>query len=315
MSSSTACRLVLKINFPQSIRNCGWSEAWDLAFADLPTAAANINKIAAFVWDRLQCLGIGPLMVSGRIYGFIQPTTPGAPPLRRSSIPMPLPNQPGHGTCYNKEFSVSDSPATPYASDYATSDLYLSLSTALSGTPVYQRNAWLAGLPDIADLTSSLTLTDPLTRQAVQTFIDDLTGARKTLAGQCGVCIRSVDRSGGNAIKQCTGWTITAPLQFTVPGHGFAVGQPVQALGMTVATGGYAPRGRYLVSAVIDANTIALAGVNQLSAAIKTGGFRPSLVVFNAVQQVNIMGMTKRDKGRPFGLSVGRRPKVRTRRA
>jgi hypothetical protein len=315
MSSSTACRLILKINFPQQIRNAGWTESYDMSFADLPTAVANGNKIAAFVWDRLQCLGIGPLMVSGRIYGFVQPTTPGAPPVRRSSVPMPLPNQPQHGTCYNKAFSVADSPTTPYSSDYATSDLYLNLTTTLSSTPVYQRNLWLAGLPDIADLTSSNVLTDSLTKQAVQTFIDDLTGVRKTLAGQCGICIRSVDRSGGNAIKPCTGWTTTAPLQFTVPAHGFALGQPVQALGMSVAPGGYAPRGRYLVSQIIDANTIALAGVNQLSPAIKTGGFRPSIVTFNPVQVALIQGMTKRDKGRPFGLSVGRRPKRRTQRA
>jgi hypothetical protein len=309
--SSTGTRLTLKFNFPQQIRYCGWSESYDLGYGSLAIAIAASPAIAAFIVDRCACLGMGPVLVEAVLSGYAQPLTPGAPPVRRSTLSFPLPPTPPAGQAYNKLFPGTDT----YDADYGTTVLLLSAQTSLSGVPVYNRSIWIAGLPDAADLTSNLTLTDPATAQAVAKFVGDLNNTNATLGGKNNVSIRSVDRSGANAVKPCTAWNNGPPLTFTIPAHGFASGQPIQAEGCVVAMGGTAPRGRYLVASVIDANTITIAGLTSVSIPIHTGGFRASVIAFNKIEVVQIQGMTKRNKGRPFGLSVGRRPKARTKRA
>lgn len=311
MSSATGTRLTLKFNFPQEIRFCGWSESYDLGFASITLAVAGGPSIAAFLTDRVNCLGMGPILVEAVLAGFTQPLHPGDPPTRRSTFSFPVPQAPTPGGTYNKAFSQNDT----FDADYGTTVLLLNAQTALGAVPIYRRSIWIAGLPDVADLTANLRLVDPATNQAVQKFIGDLNNTNTTLGGQCGVSIRSIDRTAGNPVKACTAWNLVAPFLLTVPAHGFVVGQPVQAEGCTVAPGGSAPRGRYLVSTVVDVNTITLAGLSALSPPIHTGGFRASVVTFNTISQVTIEGMTKRNKGRPFGLSVGRRPKKRTLRA
>ncbi len=310
MPSSTGVRLTLKFNFGQQIRFAGWSESYDLGFSDLPTAIASSANILSFMQDRANCLGVGPLMVEAVLAAFVQPLTPGAAPVRRSTLSLPVPPYPLAGQAYNKAFNGS----TPYPADFANTVLYISLQTSLSSSPVYRRNFWMAGLPDIADETDSPTIVDPATLAAVNKFIGDLNATNTTLAGKCNVSIRSIDRSGANPVKPCTAWNI-GPNTYTVPAHGFVAGQPILAEGMKTAKGGFAPRGRYLVGTVVDANTITLQGSNPPTAPTKTGGFRAAVYAFNQVFVVTMQGFTKRDKGRPSGLAVGRRPRPAISRA
>lgn len=310
MSSATGVRLTMKFNFAQDIRAAGWSESLDLGYADLPTASASLPSIAALLTDRVNCLGAGPLMVSASLSAFVQPLTPGAAPLRRNTLAIPVPTFPAPGQAYNKAFN----PAVPFTADFATTVLYITLETSISGTPVYRRNYWIAGLPDISDQTNSPTILDPATLTAVQKYLGDLNNTNSTLGGQNSVSIRSIDRSAGNPVKQCTGWNLLVNT-YTVPAHGFVVGQPVLAEGMRTIRGGSAPRGRYLIGTVPDANTISLQRSNPPTQPLSFGGFRAAIFTFNKVAVAIQNGFTKRDKGRPFGLSVGRRPRLATSRA
>src|SRR5205807_2179183 len=196
---------------------------------------------------------------------FVQPPAPGAPPPRRSTLALPLPVPPTPGNAYNKALSPSaPGPGNDYYADFAPTCYYISLQTNLSTTPVYRRNVWLAGLPDIADETASATIVDTPTWTAVKAFLNALSngnyvGGISGNAAKNTVSIRSIDRSNGNPIKQVTAWNL-AQNTYTVPAHGFVVGQPILAEGMKTFPSGSCPRGRYLVGAVIDANTIALEG-------------------------------------------------------
>lgn len=302
MASSTGVRLTMKFNFAQDIRAAGWSESLDLGYADIPTATAALPAIQALLNDRVQCLGAGPLMVSATLSAFVQPVTPGAPPARRNTVAVPVPTFPPPGQAYNKSFN----PAVPFTADFAVTVLYITLETALSGSPVYRRNYWIAGLPDIADQTNSAAILDPATLAAVNKYLGDLNNSNTTLGGQNNVSIRSIDRTNGNPIKQCTAWNLLANT-YSVPAHGFVVGQPVLAEGMRTIRGGTAPRGRYLIGTVPDVNTLSLQKAATPTAPVSLGGFRAAIFTFNKVFVAIPNGFTKRNKGRPFGLSVGRR--------
>ena len=313
MSSSTGVRLTMKFNFLQQFLVAGWSESYDLGFADLPTAIAANDNIQSFMRQRCLCLGVGPLLVEAVLSAYVQPIAPGAPPVRRSSVSIPVPPKPLAGQSYNKEFNVQSE--LDYTADFAPTVLYFSMQTSLSGSPVYFRNYWMAALPDVADRTNSSSTVDPATDKAVKAFMLCLMNKSDNLGGKCGVSIRSIDRSGANPLKNCTAWNIVAD-SYNVPNHGFVINQPILAVGMTTKVkGGSAPRGRYLVAAVPDANTIYLQGSNPPSEPKKTGAFRAAVVAFNLVSVVTIQGFTKRDKGGPFGKSVGRRPSPLTKRA
>lgn len=304
MSSATGVRLTLKFNFAQLIRNSGWSESYDLGYADLPTAVSSVANVTQFMYDRVFCLGIGPYLASAVLSDYKQPTTPGAPPLRRNTLSLPVFPLPAPGDSYNKAFNATGTSA--FLADFSPTVLYLALQTALSGTPVYRRNAWIAGLPDGADQTNSGTVTDAATLTALNKFLRSLANDTTQNGGKNSVSIRSIDRSGANPVKNCTAWNIQANT-YTVPNHGFVQNQPIMAEGMKCAPGGKCPRGRYLVAAVLDVNTIALQNSTPPSSPIKTGGFRAAIVTFTTIDTAQSRGFTKRDKGRPSGLAVGRR--------
>lgn len=318
MGTATSVRLLMKFNFAQKIRNSGWSESLDLGYADLPTAIAALPNINSLMLDRAMCLGIGPYMVSARLYGYVQPLLPGAAPVRKNSLSIPTPTLPTAGV-YNKAFQGTASVpifgiTVDYSADYSTTVYYIDLQTDLSGTPVYRRNYWIAGLPDLADQTESLTITEGATVAAVNKYLASLSNTLTQNGGKNGVSIRSIDRGAGNPVKPCTVWNIGANT-YTVPAHGFVQGQPIMAEGMTCIKPGFCPRGRYLVGSVVDVNTITLAGAQVPSTPIHTGGFRAAIVTFTQVKVASPQGFTKRDKGRPSGLSVGRQPRRLTRRA
>jgi len=312
---ATAVILQLKFNFPgQLVRSNGWSESYALGYADLPTALAGSANLDAFIRDRCYCLGIGPYLYSAILSGYVQPLLPGAVPVRRSSLSYPLPLPiPASGQAYNKAFNGGTFPLT-YEADYSTTVFYIRLQTSLSGTPVYSRNCWIAGLPDIADATNVGTINESQTLTAFQKFIGDLGNQVTSNGGKNSVSIRSIDRSGANTVKLCTAWNLGANT-YTVPAHGFAANQPIMAEGMKTEVGGQCPRGRYLVNGFIDANTIALQDSETPTAPTKFGGFRAAITVFNSVSVASPIGFTKRDKGRPFGQSVGRRKTALIRRA
>jgi hypothetical protein len=312
MAQPTAVRLLLKFNFAQKIRLAGWSEGYDLGFADLATATADANlpNINAFILDRLQLLGVGPYLVEAVLSGYIQPANPGDPPPRRSSLSIPIPPPPPEGSAYNKAW-LSDS-VRDGAADFVTTDLYVSCETALTSVPVYHRNLWISGLPDQVTKTDVVIPNDPALVPLLTRFLGDLTGTNNTNAAKCSVQIRSINR--GPALKVCTAWNLAANT-YTVPAHGFAQNQPVVAEGMTTQRGGSCPRGRYLVGPPIDANTISLQGSTPPTAPIHTGAFRAAGVVFNALKVAIPQGMTKRNHGGPFGVLRGRRRRPATSRA
>lgn len=310
MSSATGVRLTWHFNFPQQIRAAGWSEEVDLGYADIPTAVANQNSILALNQDRCNCLGAGPLMVEAVLSAYVQPATPGSPPLRRNTVSIPVPVFPAAGQAYNKAFNGSPI----FTADFATTVFYIRLQTNLSGSPVYSRSYWIAGLPDDADRSSEAQILDPATLGAVNKFMGDLANSGANIAAKNSVSIRSVDRSGANPIKLCTAWNIVANT-YTVPAHGFAQNQPITAEGMRTIPGGTCPRGTYLVGSVVDANTITLSGAAPPSTPLKLGGFRAKVYTFNTVAIATPEGFTKRDKGRPSGLLVGRQRKKVTIRA
>jgi hypothetical protein len=320
MSSPTGVRLTLKFNFGQQIRMCGWTESYDMSYADLPTAIASIANIQAFMLDRCYCLGIGPILVEAVLSAYVQPFPVGAPPLRRSTLSVPVPTYPTPGNAYNK--ALSKGPVDGKledAADFGNTVYYITLQTNLSTSPVYHRNCWIAGMPDTSDETDSAAVVDPDTWVPIKRFLNDLSngnylGGIPSNGAKNGVSVRSIDRSAGNPIKQCTAWNIAVG-SYTVPAHGFVVNQPVQAEGMKTTFGGSCPRGRYLIATVIDANTITLQGAGLPTAPLKTGGFRAATYVFNQVQIATPNGFTKRNKGRPSGLSVGRRPRQLIKRA
>jgi hypothetical protein len=240
----------------------------------------------------------------------VQPLHPGDAEVRRSTISLPIPSAPANDLAYNKLFNGTN----PLTADFAPTVYYMSAQTSLTSNPVYKRSIWIAGLPDAADITTSTGIVDPGTLPCVQKFINDLQNSGATLGAKNSVSLKSVDRSAGNPIKRCTAWNL-GPNTYTVPAHGFVENQPVVALGMRVAKGGSAPRGEYLVGTIIDANTITLQGAGVPSTPVKTGGFRARIFTFNPLALVQPQGFTKRDKGAPSGLSVGRRRKPATVRA
>lgn len=302
MPSDVGVTLLVKFNFAQKIRVCGWSESYAMAYADLPSAIAAKANILAFLADRCQCLGIGPMMMSATLSGYVQPATPGAPPARRGTLELKVPDFPADGQAYNKAFG---DPSNPLYADFSPTAYYISLQTSLSATPVYRRNCWIAGLPDASDQSNTSNIVEPNTQTALNKFIGDLSNTNTTLGGKCGISIRSNSRAGGNPIKPCTAWNVVNNT-YTVPAHGFVVGQPILAQGMKVAVGGRAPRGRYLVATVPNADTISLQNSFAPSPPTKLGGFRAALVVFNLVAQVDGQGFVMKKKGAPIGRSVGR---------
>lgn len=303
MPSSAAVRLTLRFNFPQFLRNTGWSESYDLGFPDLPTAITAFPTISAFIDSRLQCLGQGVRLVSSILVAYVQPPTPGAPPVRRQSLSVQVPPFPNGNDAYNKSFNQQD--PGPFEADFSTTVYYITLQTSLTSPVVYRRNVWLAGLPDIADEAYTTQILDPGTLTAVTKFVNALQNFGPANASKNNVSVRSVDRSGANPVKQCTAWNIAANT-YTVPAHGFVVGQPILAEGCRTVPGGTAPRGRYLVGTVVDANTIQLAKAAPPTTPVATGGFRAQVFVWNTVSIATPNGFTKRNKGRPFGLAVGR---------
>jgi len=303
MPSSTGVRLTMRFNFAQFLRATGWSESYDLGYPDLPTAVAAILNIQSFMRARVDCLGQGVRLVSAVLNAYTQPPAPGAPPVRRQTVALQLIEFPPGNDAYNKNFNQAD--PSGFEGEFASTVLYISLQTALTASPVYKRNVWIAGFPDVAIGVYTPQVLDPATLVAINKFVGALQNGLTIGAGKNNVSIRSVDRSGANSVKQCTAWNIGANT-YTVPAHGFVVGQPVLAEGCRTAPGGVAPRGRYLIGTVVDANTIALAKSSPPTPPISTGGFRAQVFTFNTVAVATPLGWTKRNKGRPFGLLVGR---------
>jgi len=312
VASATGVRLTLKFNFPQLIRIAGWSESYDMGFSTLAVAVANITAINAFIRDRCNLLGIGPYCVSATLSAYVQPLPLNAPPIRRSTLALPVPSVPAAGFAYNLSFITT--PDGKYQADFAPTVLYISMQTSLSGVPVYRRNVWLAGLPDGSDQTNSGQVTEANTLAALNKFLTDLNGTGTTLGAGCSIAIRSIDRSGTNPLKACTAWDIATGV-YTVPAHGFLPNQPIIAEGMKTVLGGFCPKGRYLVATVPTTDTLTLQGARLPTVPKKFGAFRAAIVTFNGVTVVNPLGFTKRDKGRPSGLSVGRQPRKTTQRA
>lgn len=298
--ASAGVRLTLNFVLPEGIKIGGWSESYDLIYTTLPQAIASMATINAFVSARCYCLGTGVVcteaVLSANPGGIIVP-----PVARRATLQIPVLN-PGSNDgapFYNKALMT-------YPADYGTTVLYWSLQTDPNAPPVYRRNLWIAGIPDACDSTNEILPVAGPWNTAFGIFSTYMQpGPTTKTAGLQIVTIRSVDRSGANPFRPCTGYNFTN-FQFTVPAHGFLAGQLIVAEGFRAAPGGRAPRGQYKVI-YIDQNTIALSGAGISNATIPPGGFRAVVYVWNNVATATLLGFSKRNKGRPRNLLVGRR--------
>lgn len=298
--SSAGVRLTMSFDLPQSIKIGGWSESYDLIYTTLPQAIAAIGTINAFMSARCYCLGTGVTLIeaflSANPGGIIVP-----PVARRATIQIPVLN-----AGINDGLPFYNKALMTYPADFGSTVLYWSLQTDPNAPPVYRRNLWIAGIPDACDATNAaLPVAGPWNTAfgIFGTYMQP--GPTLKTAGQQIVTIRSVDRSGANPIKLATGYNPTN-FQFTVPAHGFLQGQLIVAEGFRALPGGKAPRGQYKVI-YIDANTIALAGAGLSTATIPPGGFRAVVYTWNPITSAEILGFSKRNKGRPRNLLVGRR--------
>ena len=229
-------------------------------------------------------------------------------------MPVELPQDPVPGQAYNKAFS-SAVPGVQFTGDFGPTKYYVRLVTDQGTIPVYSRNLWIGGCPDVSDETDSAVLTQAGSEvlKSLTKYLNNLRNTGSNLGAKCNVSIRSVDATPA-AMKQCTAWNSVGNI-YTVPGNGFVVGQPVIAEGFKSKIGGVAPKGRYIVSDTIGTDTISLAGATPLSNIVTYGSFRPAIFVFNPVTVAVGQGFTKHNVGRPSGLSVGRRPTPRIARA
>jgi len=307
--ATTGVRLTLKFDLSQGLKYAGWSESYDLNFSTIASATndTNMGLIEAFIAARLNCLGEGVVCVSATLIadagGVIVPPRP-----RRATVqlvvPSPIDSTPGQ-TVYNPALGQ-------FPADFSTTVLYFSLTTDQGVVPVYRRNMWIAGIPDASSDTSQIQPLAGVWRTAFAAFLSQLfPQIQKTkLQTTSIIAIRSVDQSGANPVFPCTSYAGVLN-QYTVPAHPFATGQLIEAIGFRAKAGQSVPRGQYKCVKV-DANTISLSGANVATASIPPGGFRPVRYVWNPCKLAVQEGFSKRNKGRPFELLVGRRPTPRT---
>ncbi len=308
--ATSGVRLVLKFNLDAGFKITGWSESFDLIYADIPSAVAAIDAINTFVQKRLFCLGAGVTLESSTLIaypaGVIVPPTP-----RRNTYPLPVPPLKKGASLYNTKLSVGEDQAN---SDYAQTVLYFSVATSPAIAPQYRRNVWIAGFPDAASDTQQPQPTvgpwnTPFNAFRLAMSTDDTVQP----AVPSIMAIRSVDRTAGNAIKPVTAYDAATNV-YTVPAHGFVAGQLVIAEGFRAKAGETIPKGQYRVDFKTN-DTFKLVGAAVVTARMPQGGFRAVIYVWNAAVQATQIGFSKRNKGRPFGQSVGRRSKPRTNRS
>jgi hypothetical protein len=307
--ASAGVRLTLRFDLQAGLKDQGWSESYDLIYTTLPQAVANSTPVNNFINDRLNCLGTGVLLTSAKLTA--NPGGPIVPPLpRRATIQLTVPGysfSTAASQAYNKALAL-------YPADYGTTVLYWSLQTDPSVTPTYRRSLWIAGIPDACDTTASVLPVEGPWNTYFTKFTNDLQGQGSKLGTIPPIIsIRSLDQSNANPFKPCNGYTF-ATNTYNVPAHGFANGQVIVAEGFRSKPGQTAPRGQYKCI-VGDLNNIMLAGGSPINATVPPGGFRALVYVWNAVFSASMLGFSKRNKGRPSRLSVGRRRKANSLRA
>lgn len=308
--ATSGVRLVMKYNLDAGFKITGWSESYDLIYADIPSAVAAIGLINEFVRLRIFCLGAGVTLESTTLIaypaGVIVPPAP-----RRNTFPLPVPPLKKGAQLYNAKLAAGTDQGN---SDYAQTVLYFSVATSPAIAPQYRRNVWIAGFPDAASDTQEAQPTVGPWNTAFEAFRQAMqTNVTVDPAVPSIMAIRSVDRTGGNPIKAVTAYD-PATLVYTSPAHGFIAGQLVIAEGFRGQAGQTIPKGQYRI-VVLTADTFKLVGGVAVTARMPQGGFRSVVYVWNAAVQATQIGFSKRNKGRPFGQSVGRRSKPRTNRA
>lgn len=299
--AASGVRLTLDFNLTQGQKEGGWSESWDTIYGNLSDAQVAKTAIANFILARLYCLGTGVELVGAKLTadpgGAIVPPRP-----RRATQLLPVP---AYNPAQAAAFAYNKALVT-YPADYATNVLYYDLRTASNVTPSYRKSYWMAGIPDASDDTRSIQPVAGAWINYFETFRQAMQANGPSNPPTPSILtIRSIDKSNNNPFKRCSGYNATNK-QFTVVGHGFADGQLINAEGFTGVPGGNVPKGTYKCIR-IDADTIALARAQVTTAIIPPGGFRALVYVWNPVATATQIGFSKRNKGRPFNLLVGKR--------
>lgn len=298
-SNGGGAMLVLTMLFQQQNGRAptGWTESYGLAISTLDPGILQNIRVSFFIQARLGMLATGVEHVGSRFT-----LLPDGPP----PIPQP-PNQSLIQPGTSPQFDTNGQPfynplLRAFDTDFAGTIYQLRLRTAPTDGVVYSRRLIFSGLPDAFDTPLNSRMLPGPWGAAVSRFEAQFVGNGAIAA------LRSFDRSAGFPNLLCTGIDVTG-LIYTVPLHGFVNRSVVNASRFKITKGGIRPAGLYRVL-VIDANTFSLQGALPATKVSKLGYFR--VVSWLSVPFAAIIdrSFANKKRGRPFGLSVGKRSKI-----
>jgi hypothetical protein len=281
----------------QGSRTIGWSEEFVLNAANITAANEIIDAPQGILQSRCQIFGAGVTNTENRLT--LLPAAapfPIGPQRRASQLSGGLPPQgaTAEGTLlklpyYNAAFSN-------LAADFGQATYLIRAFSDPGTAPSYVRSIWLSGCPDASQNTTSAVQTNLNVQASIQQFM---------VRVRSFVLIQSVDRSDVYPYKPVTGYNPTTNI-YTIVGHGFTQGMPIEALGWRGNPGAVIPRGRYKVL-YQTVDTFSLQGAAPLSGTYVIGGFRKLAWVYTPVFSYTYRSFTNRKRGRPFDQLAGRR--------
>ena len=300
-------KVTMFFNLGEGHQNCGWSESYVDQSSTLLQAANNwFSNQSAYIGStqpvptgllRCQSLGAGVVMQGARLTLLVAGRPP-VPSVKRQILDIgPIASVLNSAISYNI-FMLA------HPSDYGEVKLLLRANAIASSPYPYVRTMWLGGLADDATSSEQPQLLPGPWSTPITQFINSM--IKNSL-------LTDIDHSSGNPPAQVQAFIQTTGLITTVNPHGFLLGNKVIATGFKGQAGQPIPKGVYTVVEVPSASTFNIAFTpNPNYTVAPTGGFfRAVSFVYPAIGFISTLGVTKRNVGRPFDLSVGRRPKVR----
>jgi hypothetical protein len=262
--------------------SAGWSEThYSITALTLPGALTNLVALAQL---RVNLLGAGVTLRYLRVSDDLVDRDV------RAQAGL-TPHVGAHGPYYLGTWASS--PA-----DFAYSAALVRLQGA---SDFYTRNLFLSGIPD---LNQDIEHPSPFTAAWLQQFVDF---RNALLSGRYGFKITV--RGPANPDRQITG--LAAGVFTTSGNHGFNPNDPVRIRGFRANPGTDSlgnPNGTWRVQFAPSPTTFSLLGYAQLTFnPTRLGTVRKIIPDVTPYTNVSTPLFTKRSRGRPFGLLVGRR--------
>lgn len=263
-------------------RSAGWSEThYSFTAATLAGALTNLQILAGV---RSLLLGAGVTLRYMRVSD---------DDIFRDSRSQQgiMPNIGPDGPWYNPAFRLQPADFA-YAAGY---------SRLQGNSDFYNRTLYLSGIPDVGQ---DILHPNP-TGAAWLMFYDAF--RTELLSGKYGFKVQLV--GGAAAPVQISG--LAAGVFTTAGAHGLAINDSVKIRGFLPKTGVAGlnnPNGAWRVSAIPSATTFGLLGYTQLAfTPTRFGVLRKVVYVVTDYRRMSDVLFTKKSRGRPFGLLVGRR--------